>query len=160
MMDKRRNEVAHHAEAGGRGESRWGGTRAAGRGTREALAAKLQHACTGKLEGMEGREQGCVSEFAEQRYEESEVAQNMHQTFQAGSGKQPLQHTGDKSSADASGPTACTGKALQFSGTKGTEIAGFARGSCRHQHFGADHGEPRRRAGSCSAWAAGGQILP
>lgn len=110
-------------------------TGAAGHGTREALAAGLQHVGTGKLEGM-GR---CASKFAEQRYKQSEVAQNMHQTFQAGSGEQVLQHTGHKNSADTSGLTVCMGRMLWFSDTKRTEIVGFVQGSWRCRCFGADH---------------------
>lgn len=92
--------MAPHAQAGSHGEL-VRGTAAAGHGTREALAAKLQHVGTGKLKGM----QGCMFELAEQQSEQSEAAQNMQQTFQAGSGKQPWQHSRDVSSASSSSLT-------------------------------------------------------
>lgn len=65
-MGKRRNEAALSR----RSRQPWGelvwGDGAAGRSTREALAAKLQHTGTGKLQGMGRGEQGCVPKFAEQ----------------------------------------------------------------------------------------------
>ena len=136
----RRSDAAHHAEAGSRGESRRGdgdcGSRQRGEegaqwgGSRCRTAAREHW----QIRGDGGREQWCVSEFAERRHEHSEVAQKRHQTFQVGSGKQPQQPFGSA--------------APQEQKNTGQLQAPTSRR------------RPRRAGRSAGPCAAGGQILP